>query len=300
MPETASYHPANRLLRFLRRVVKESPDRLWVIVWIAGITSLWAWDAMFLNQPAFLRLQAAFANSMIGAALTVLFTLVLGWSLGVALDTLHRRVNRVPYLLLTFVLNLIRSIPQIVGILIGYVVLTVFIEQDILRSASLQLVWTALLISLFTFLELADVVRERIDHFRKSDFFNAMLCCGIPERRIINVDVLWKNSLAHIVQKLIATFGMAIFLQCSIDFIISVGLSADVSLSNFSPTLGGLLATLDSKQDILAISVSLTRPGYAAELLTRHLQGISVAFLIVFTLVCMFKISNGIVRRYRL
>ena len=29
-------------------------------------------------------------------------------------------------------------------------------------------------------------------------------------------------------------------------------------------------------------------------------QGISVAFLIVFTLVCMDRISNGIVRRYRL
>jgi ABC-type dipeptide/oligopeptide/nickel transport system permease subunit len=300
MHEARSHHPADRLLRFLTGVVKDSPDRLWVIVWIGGITALWTWDALFLNEPAFLRLQAAFANTMIGAALAVLFTLVLGWSIGVALDFLQRRVNRTPYLLLTFVLNLIRSIPQIVGILIGYVVLTVFIERDILRSTSLQLVWTALLISLFTFLELADGIRERIEHFRKSDFFNAMLCCGISERRIITVDVLWKNSLAHIVQKLIATFGMAIFLQCSIDFIISVGLSADVSLSNFAPTLGGLLATLDSKQDILAISVALTRPGYVTELFVRHLQGISVSFLIVFTLVCMYKISNGIVRRYRL
>ncbi|MBP1656183.1 MAG: Binding-protein-dependent transport system inner rane component [Bacteroidetes bacterium] len=288
------------LLVRLTRLVTDSPDRLWAGLWILGIGALWAWDAAFLNRPAYLRLQAAFVNTMAGATLTVLFTLVLGWSAGLVLDSLSRRSSRIPYLLLTFTLSLIRSLPQIVGILIGYVLLTIFIERDIVRSTYLHLIWTALLISVFTFLELTDLLRERIDQYRKTDFFNAMLCCGIPERRIINVDVLWKNSLAHIFQKLIATFGMAIFLQCSIDFIISVGLSMDVSLSNFSPTLGSLLASLDSKQDILAIGVALGRPGYAGELLFRHLQGISVAFLIVFSLVCMYKISNGIVRRYRL
>jgi ABC-type dipeptide/oligopeptide/nickel transport system permease subunit len=287
-------------VRRLSAVARNSADRLWAGVWLAGIGALWLWDAVFLNRPAFLQLQRAFTNTMIGAGLAVALTLLLGWSIGLALDTLERRGSRLPFLLLTFSLNLIRSLPQIVGILAGYMILTVFIQQDILRSSYLQLVWTALLISLFTSLELADVIRERIDHFRRSDFFNAMLCCGIAERRIINIDVLWRNSLAHIVQKLIATFGMAIFLQCSIDFIISVGLSTDVSLSNFPPTLGSLLATFDSKQDILAISVAIAQPDYVGHLFVRHLQGISVAFLIVFTLVCVYKISNGIVRRYRL
>ena len=300
MPELASQRQIPWLHSQLTRLATASPDRLWTGVWVIGLGAMWIWDAAFLNQPAFLRLQAAFVNTMAGATLTLLFTLLMGWSAGVVLDFLSRHSTRVPYLLLTFALNLVRSLPQIVGILIGYVLLTVFIERDIVRSTYLHLTSTALLISVFTFLELADLVRERIDQYRKSDFFNAMLCCGIPERRIINVDVLWKNSLAHIVQKLIATFGMAIFLQCSIDFIISVGLSMDVSLSNFPPTLGSLLASLDSKQDILAIGVALTRPGYLGELFFRHLQGISVAFLIVFSLICMYKISNGIVRRYRL
>ncbi|MCC6398937.1 MAG: ABC transporter permease subunit [Bacteroidetes bacterium] len=300
MRELAGQRQIPVLLSQLSRLTTGSPDLLWTTVWILGTGALWAWNAAFLNHPAFLRLQAAFLNTMAGATLTLLFTLLMGWSAGVLLDFLSRRPSRVPYLLLTFALNLIRSLPQIVGILIGYVLLTVFIERDIVRSTYLHLISTALLISVFTFLELADLVRERIDQYRKSDFFNAMLCCGIPERRIINVEVLWKNSLAHIVQKLIATFGMAIFLQCSIDFIISVGLSMDVSLSNFPPTLGSLLASLDSKQDILAIGVALTRPGYLGELFFRHLQGISVAFLIVFSLICMYKISNGIVRRYRL
>jgi ABC-type dipeptide/oligopeptide/nickel transport system permease subunit len=187
-----------------------------------------------------------------------------------------------------------------VGILVGYVLLTVLIEREVILSSGLHIIWMAGFISLFTFLELSDVIRERIDFYRKSDFFDAMLCCGVREGRIINVDILWKNSLSHILHKLIATFGMAIFLQCSIDFIISVGLSTDVSLANFPRTLGSLLASLDSKQDILAISTVFTDLTYVGRMLTTHLQGVSVASIIVFTLVCVYKITNGFVKRHRL
>jgi len=284
----------------LAALAGENSDRFWLGVWVIGLLVLWAWDIAFLNRPALAQLQKAFANTLFGGALVVAFTLVLGHLTGLSMYFLERRTARLPYLLVTFVLNLLRSVPQIVGILIGYVFLTFFIQHDVLRSSYTQIVWTALLISVFTFQDLVDVIRERIEHFRQSDFFDAMLCSGVRESRIINVDVLWRNSLAHIVHKLIATFGMAVFLQCSIDFIISVGLSTDVSLSNFPPTLGSLLATMDSKQDILAISVTFSDPGYAGEIFFRHLQGISVAFLIVFTLVCIHKIANGFVRRYNL
>jgi hypothetical protein len=127
-----------------------------------------------------------------------------------------------------------------------------------------------------------------------------MLCSGVRESRIINFDILWKNSIAHIAQKLVSTFAMAIFLQCSIDFIISVGLSTDVSLTNFPVTLGGMLATMDSKQDILAISMLFEEIGYWPNLLFRHLQGVSAAFSLVFTLVCMYRVSNGLIRRHNL
>jgi len=273
-------------------------DARWMAVWLGGMALLWVWDLLFLNRPAFLKIQEAFWNTLLGAGLVVVLTLILGWSAGLGLYFLESRKQRLPSLSLTFLLNLIRSIPQMVGILLGYVILTVLIEREIVLSRTLQIFWMASVISLFTFLELADVIRERIEFFRKSDFFNAMLCCGIKESRIINVDILWKNSLSHILHKLIATFGMAIFLQCSIDFIISVGLSTDVSLANFPSTLGSLLASLDSKQDILAISTMFTDITYIKRLLTTHLQGVSVAFIIVFTLICVYKVTNGFVKRY--
>ena len=158
----------------------------------------------------------------------------------------------------------------------------------------------ALVISLFIFNEVIDLIRERINHFKKLDFYNAMKVCGISENRIINFDILWKNSRIHILNKLIAIFGSAIFLQCTIDFIISVGLSTQVSSVSLPTTLGSLLAKIDSKQDILAIGNTIMNPSYFSHIFFEHLQGVTVAFLIVFTLLSVYKISNGFAERNRL
>ncbi len=274
-------------------------DNLWAAIWFAGLAGAVMWDALFLNRPAFELVQTAFLNTALASILVVLFSLVLGWGFGVGLHFLDTR-RRPLYLLFSFILNIIRSIPQIVGILIGYIILTTFIQQEVLQSQFLQIVWMAFAISVFVFLEVVDLIRERIAYFNRLDFFQAMLCCGIKEGRIINREILWKNSRAHLLQKLVAIFGAAIFLQCSIDFIVSVGLSTDVSLSNFPVTLGNLLAKLDSKQDILAIGTIFPNPANLPSLFFEHLQGVSVAFVIVFSLVCIYKISNGLVNRYRL
>ena len=272
---------------------------LWLTLWLAGLIALLLWDGVFLNGPAFTLLIHAFGGSLFTGFMAVIFSLVLGWLVGVTLYFCETRW-RVLYLSLTFLLNIIRSIPQIVGILIGYVILTILIEQEILRNTWAQLVYVALTISLFVFLEIVDLVRERIAYYNKLDFVQAMLCCGIKEGRIINREILWKNSRAHLLHKMISIFGVAIFLQCSIDFIISVGLSTDVSLSNFPATLGSLLAKMDSKQDILAIGTVFSNPMNFRGLLFEHLQGVSIAFLIVFTLVCVYKVSNALVKRFQL
>lgn len=278
----------------------EKKDKLWLAIWLGGLAALWLWNTAFLNRPAFAQLRAASLNTLLVGASVVVFAMLLGWMSAVALHFLEQSRRRVAQILLLFALNLIRSVPQIVGILIGYVALTLLIQEDVLRNRYVQLLWIAIAISLFVFLEITDLIRERIKQYRSLDFYDAMLSCGISERRIINNEILWKNSRAHLLNKLIAIFGTTIFLLCSIDFIISVGLSTDVSLSNFPITLGGLLAKLDSKQDILAIGAVFTDPSSFPSLFFEHLQGVSTAFTIVFTLLCLYKISNGLVQRLRL
>jgi ABC-type dipeptide/oligopeptide/nickel transport system permease subunit len=278
----------------------QSKDRLWSAIWAGGIATLFLWDAVFLNAPAFARVQTAMVNSLLTGALVVVLSLLFGWSLGVGLHVLSNSGSRVAHALVSLAMDVLRSIPQIIAVLIGYVVLTMMLRENIIQSTMMQLVWIAFIIALAVFLEVADTVRSRIEYFRTLDFVDAMLCCGISERRIINVEILWKNSRSHLLHKLISIFGVTLFLQCSIDFIVSVGLSTDVSLANFPLTLGSLLANIDSKQDILAISNLITDPGYLPSILTRHLQGISVAFCIVFTLLCVYMIANGYVRRKRL
>jgi len=273
-------------------------DRLWLIVWISGLFLLWLWDSAFLNGPALSRLETAFLHSMVTGILVVALSLVLGWTTGVALYFVERR--KPLSLLLTFLLDVIRSVPQIIGILIGYVILTFLLEEGILQNTWGQIAWIAAVIALFIFPELTDLIRERIRYFERMDFVSAMLCCGASEARVINFEILWKNSRSHLLHKLISLFGVALFLQCSIDFIVSVGLSLDVSLINFPATLGNQLATMDSKQDILAIGTFLSSYADARSLFFEHLQGLSIAFVIVFTLLCFYQMSNAYLRRHRL
>jgi hypothetical protein len=85
-----------------------------------------------------------------------------------------------------------------------------------------------------------------------------------------------------------------------VDFILSVGLSTEVSSVNLPVTLGSFLAKTDSKQDILAIGYALLHPSQLSGLFFEHLQGLSIAFIIVFSLFSIFKISNGFAERHRL
>ncbi|MDH3252793.1 MAG: hypothetical protein OEM41_08375 [Ignavibacteria bacterium] len=284
----------------LMRSVYEQKDRLWVSIWCAAMALLFLWDAAFLNPPAFAQLRVALFNTILGGTLVIVLTGVMGWMVGVGRHFLSETRFRALYTLLDFLLNLIRSVPQIIGILVGYVVITRFVQTEALVDPYLQIFWTSFVISVFVFLEFADLIQERISYYTKLDFVDAMLVCGISEARIINWEILWKNSISHIIHKLISVFGIAIFLQCSIDFIISVGLSRDVSAGNFPVTLGSVLAKLDSKQDILAIGRVLSDPGYIDDLFLHNLQGISAAFAIVFTLVCVYQIANGYVKRHKL
>ncbi len=273
------------------------PHYSWFIFWLSGLSGLWLWDFLFLNRPAFNALNQAFVNSLFVAGMVVLFAFVQAWLWTMLLHYLQENDQKAGVTVVEFVLNLLRSIPQIVGVLFGYVLLTLLVENGRLQSATTMMLLMALFISLFVFLEIVDLLRERIRFFQQLDFYNAMRVCGISSWRIINYDIFWKNSPAHLLNKALGIFASAIFLQCSVDFIISVGLSTKVSAVNLPVTLGSLLARLDSKQDILAIGYTLFHPSYLVNLFFQHLQGISVAFMIIFTLICLFKITNAIAER---
>ncbi len=275
-------------------------DSRWTLIWVLGILVVGVWDTLFLNGPALRQVITGFLNTFCVASLVMIFTLLLAWGATLALHFLDRGKNKTPYLMLTFGLNLVRSVPQVVGILFGYVGVSALVEAGVLRNPILIFSLLALSISLFVFIEFVDLMRERIAHYQKLDFYNAMRVCGISEGRVVNFDILWKNSRIHIFNKLISVFGAAIFLQCSVDFIISVGLSTDVNSVTLPATMGSLLAKIDSKQDILAVGYTLTHPLYAGNLFFGHLFGLTVAFLVVFSLMSIFHIANGYAERHRL
>jgi ABC-type dipeptide/oligopeptide/nickel transport system permease subunit len=273
---------------------------LWTIIWILSVTATGLWNVVFLNRPALLKIVSGFYNTFTIATLAVVITLGMAWTVTLLFHQFDRAGNSAVFYLLSFLLNLVRSIPQIVGILFAYVGIAALITAGVLSSKIMIFCLMAVCMSCFIMPEVVDLLRERIHHYAKLDFFNALCVCGVSEWRIINFDIFWKNSRLHILNKLISIFGSAVFLQCSVDFIISVGLSTSVNAVTLPVTLGSLLAKMDSKQDILAIGNTLTNPSYFPNLFFQHLQGITVAFLIVITLLSIYQISCGYAERNRL
>lgn len=279
--------------------VAENKTLSWSLTWVFSLLLLWLWDILFLNAPALRKLETAFINTFLIGIIVVGFSLLLAWLSTILVHYSRENLRGVFVFPVNFMLNLMRSIPQILGILIGYMLLTVLLDSNSFNALQIILI-IALIISLFVFLEISDLMLERIDHFKKTDFYNAGRVSGVPEWHLINFDILLKNSWIHIFNKMISVFGMAIFLICSIDFIISVGLSTNVSAVNLPATLGSMLAEIDSKQDILAIGTTFLNPTYLPNLFFRHLQGISTAFLIVFSLFSIYKISVAFARKHQL
>jgi ABC-type dipeptide/oligopeptide/nickel transport system permease subunit len=275
-------------------------DSKWALVWAAGIAVVALWDILFLNRPALIKISVGFINTFTVAVIASLLTLILGWLFAAGGHSFEVKGHKSGRILLTFFINMFRSVPQIVGILFGYIGIVLLRSSGFAGPGLLVFLMQSLCISLFVFPEMADLMSERIAYFRSSDFYNAMRVCGIAERRIVNFHILWRNSRIHIFNKLISVFGMAVFLECSVDFIISVGLSNRISDVALPATLGSLLAKIDSKQDILAIGNTITNPLYFPQLVSKHLQGVTVAFLIVFTLMCIHNIAIGFARRNRL
>jgi ABC-type dipeptide/oligopeptide/nickel transport system permease subunit len=279
--------------------IRTNRDTRWIIAWFLGILVLCTWDFFILNKPAFFQVITGFTHTIFIAISAVCLTAILSWSTANGLHMLRYKKHAAGYQLAMFCINMIRSIPQIVGVLFGYMAAAAMANAGIASGYTLMF-FLAFIMSICMFYEVSELMRDRIDHFSSTDFFNAMQVCGIKEFRIVNIHVLWNNSRMHIYNKLISVFGMAVFLQCSVDFIVSVGLSSSVNSVSLPVTLGSLLAKTDSKQDILAIGYTLTHPAYFPNLLFGHLQGITVAFLIVYTLVCIYNIANGYAERHQL
>ena len=169
-------------------------DQLWIAIWILVLLFVFTWNAMFLNTPAFNKLITAFINSVTGGIIVVILSAGLGWAATMGSISTTGSNNKIVNIIVGFLLNFVRSIPQIIGILIGYIILTWMLIDETITSHTMQIIWMSLFISLFVFLEITDLLTERINHYRKTDFYNAMLACGMREKK--------DNQLRNYLEKL--------------------------------------------------------------------------------------------------
>jgi len=264
----------------------------WTLIWGVGLLVIYLWCKSFLYEGSLEKFSSGVLNTTIIAFGSVLFASAIGW--GVAnflIHVSHRYLKSSVH----FLLEVLRSIPQIIGLLIGYICCVLYGV-----GSGWILILFAFITSLVMFREMTDVLMDRYTYYKGYEFVQAGLVSGISRVKLVNYEIFWKNCKAHILNKMIGFFGTSIFLQTSVDYIISVGLSRNINLIEYPTTLGNLLARSDSKQDILAISRVFLNPAYIENIFFEHLQGVSIALTIVFSLFCLHKIVNSYTRFHRL
>lgn len=286
-----------RMIKQYIQIFWDYPDLRWLLGWLTGVALMFTWNSFFLNAPDLRLLATAFLQTLLISSSAVLISVISAWGW---VNLTERRPEGRLAGFLQILYDAFRSAPQIIGLLIGYSVLTLLIRSETIQQTAWIMLWMSAALAMVSAYEFIELFRERIAHFRQKDFYQALRVCGVSEWRIINRDILWYNGRALLLQKAIAVFGVVVFLQCSIDFIISVGLTADISSANFPSTLGSVLAKMNSKQDILAIGMALTDPSSLPSLFTGHLLGITTAALMVWTLFCVYRIAHEFTRRRRL
>jgi hypothetical protein len=235
-----------------------------------------------LNGDDSIALISAIANTAFSISLTILFVFIIGISL-----TILNEYS--PYI--RKAVMLIQLIPQIVWLIIAYSFLNEIIVQyaigymGIISSSAIMFSFV-LLPNVFLFLE------ERLNYEKEHGAYYPLRTLGVSLLRSILSEVLWRQNRVHLFLKMCALVASLFFLQISIEFIISVGLSETIGVINFPLSLGQLLVQIGSKQDLLAVAYSLFNPSYLSTLFSQHLFGLSIAFCIFTGMITSYKISS--------
>ena len=132
----------------ISRILQQRKDIRWLSFWFLGMIVVWIWDALFLDPLSYELVQAAIFNTFFGAGAAVAAALGLGWGGALLLYFLENGKKRFFYLPILFMVNLIRSVPQIIGLLIGYIILSFWMDYGVLQSAAGQTLWMACVIGL--------------------------------------------------------------------------------------------------------------------------------------------------------
>lgn len=289
----------NHFEKFIYHFYKDKVN-WWLLILFFGLMVFIGWTGVFLNSSAFSRVWVGFFNTIYLSVIVVVMTIGSGWLLAWLFS--WGEMNKQVWIshIIRWIITAIRSVPQLILLLVGLMVMTVAIQNEWLTGSFFILLGFSFLISFVVVPDVTDMLLDRITYFRQSDFVSAMRLSGISDHRILNIDIIWKNGRLHLLNHSVIIFSTSVFLLCSLDFILSVGLSTSVSAVNFPHTMGSVLAKMDSKQDILMISTVLSNPSYIGDLFIRHLQGISTAGLIVFILITLNQLGNAIAGKFKL
>jgi hypothetical protein len=265
----------------------QNRSKYWIFFFLISITVIFIWDKIYLNERSFTLVFNAYLNSILIAVLAIIIVISASWLLSL-LSSINNVLKQIVY----FFMNQGILIPQVLIVLFGQTILNILIVSGHLNNSIEYMIYSSIILSFSLLSESLTFFINRIELLKERGFYESMTSLNIRKWRIVHFDILWDNSRKIIITKAVSLFATVFFIQVIVDFIISVGLSRDLSQFNFPPSLGTVLADTTSKEDLLYVQHIIKNPSLIKNLFYRHLQGISLVAMLFVTLLSMVKYSS--------
>jgi len=145
--------------------------------------------------------KTSFVSGLLATALFLVVGLVMGIFIGFEDNPLAGFAGGIS--------NSLNSVPKFFALFIGFIIIGTY--KPFLLMAMLGILCAP---------RLAEILRFKISHYRKEDFYDAAIALGLSPFTVIWKHIIWYNTRKSIFSELAYMFGYAILSEATLSFIL--------------------------------------------------------------------------------
>jgi ABC-type dipeptide/oligopeptide/nickel transport system permease subunit len=158
-----------------------------------------------LGRDVLGNVLSGFKTSFVSGILATFLFLLAGLGLGLFVGFEERAGAGI----MATIANSLNSIPKFFALFVAFIVIDRY-EPFVLMA----------LLGLLCAPRLAEILRFKISHYRKADFYDAAIALGLSPVKVVGKHIIWYNTRKSIFSELAYMFGYAILSEATLSFIL--------------------------------------------------------------------------------
>ena len=187
-----------------------------------------------LGQDVLGNVLSGFKTSFVSGLLATVLFLIIGLAMGVFIGFEDRFMAGV----VGGISNSLNSVPKFFALFLMFIIIGKY-----------KPFWLMAVLGILCAPRLAEILRFKISHYRKEDFYDAAIALGLSPFRVVCKHIIWYNTRKSIFSELAYMFGYAVLSEATLSFILlgsagegwkSWGAIINQELNSFSALIHGL------------------------------------------------------------